>query len=80
MNYEIQIFIILASIFLAMELGRYIKRKPFNCEGCITFWASATYYLINKETIFLSLLYALASAMVAKATFGIYLRYIGYLK
>lgn len=67
-------------MFLAMSSP--IKRKPFNCESCITFWVTLVHYYPEMVAggVYYPLLYALASAMAAKITFGLYLRYIGYLR
>jgi hypothetical protein len=59
--------LILAAYIVAKYIPKpkVLRRKPFNCPLCLTFWTQLTYQCFNYSGIFNLICVPLAAALVA---------------
>lgn len=63
-----QITILLLAAYIVAKYipkPKVLRRKPFNCPLCLTFWTQFIYQLCNYSSIFNLLCVPLAAALVA---------------
>jgi hypothetical protein len=62
-----QIILLLAAYLVAKYLPKptILRRKPFNCPLCLTFWTQLTYQVCNYTSLFNLIFVPLALALVA---------------
>jgi len=62
-----QLILLLAAYLVAKYLPKpkALRRKPFTCPLCLTFWTQLTYQVCNYTTLFNLIFVPLALALVA---------------
>ena len=63
-----QIIILLLAAYIVAKFipkPKALRRKPFNCPLCLTFWAQLVYQMCNYSTLFNLIFVPLAMALIA---------------